>query len=45
MYKQGTEERKKKIRLLTSQYERLTMILASTMTAQEKATECSLRIA
>ena len=45
MYKQGTEERKKKIRLLTSQYEKSTMILANTMTAQEKATECSLRIA
>ena len=45
MYKQGTEERKKKIRLLNSQYEKSTMILANTMTAQEKATECSLRIA
>ena len=45
MYKQGTEERKKKIRLLVSQYEKSTMILANTMTAQEKATECSLRIA
>ena len=27
------------------QYEKSTMILANTMTAQEKATECSLRIA
>ena len=43
-----SKERKrerKQIRLLTSQYEKSTMILANTMTAQEKTTECSLRIA
>ena len=44
-YKQGTEEKKKRISLLTSQYEKSTMVLANIMTAQEKATECSLRIA
>ena len=38
MYKEGTEERKKKKkRLLTSQYEKSTMIFANTMKAQEKS--------
>ncbi|XP_047493495.1 protein FAM200B-like [Penaeus chinensis] len=45
MYQQGTEERKNKINKLKSQYERSTIVLASTMTAQERAVECSLRIA
>ena len=44
-YKQGTEEKKKQINLLKSQYEKSTMVLANTMTAQEKATECSLTMA
>ena len=44
-YKQGTEEKKKRISLLQSQYENSNMVLANTMTAQEKATERSLRIA
>ena len=43
-YEQGTEERKKRISLLKSQNEKSTIVLANTMTAQEKATECSLRI-
>jgi len=42
--KQGTEKRKKNIKLPKSQYNRLTMVLANTMIAQGKATECSLRI-
>lgn len=45
MYQQGTEERKNKINKLKSQYETSTIVLASTMTAQERAVECSLRIA
>ena len=44
-YKQETEEKKKRISLLKSQYEKSTMVLANTMTAQEKATECLLQIA
>ena len=44
-FQQGTEERKKRISILKSQYEKSTMVLANTMNAQEKATECSLRIA
>ena len=44
-YKQGTEDRKKRISILKSQYEKSTMVFANTMTAQEKATECLLRIA
>ena len=44
-YKQGTKKRKKRMSILKSQYEKSTMVLANTMTAQEKATECSLRIA
>ena len=39
-YKQGTEERKKRISILKSKYEKSTMVLANTMTAQEKTTEC-----
>ena len=45
MYQQKTEERKNKIDRLKSQYERSTTILINSMTIQEKATECSLRIA
>ena len=45
IYKQGTKERKQKINQLKSQHEMSTMILANMKTAQEKATECSLRIA
>ena len=45
MYQQKTEERKNKIDRLKSQYERSTTILINSMTVQEKATECSLRIA
>ena len=45
IYKQGTEEQKQKINQLKSQDGMSIMILASMMTAQEKATECSLRIA
>ncbi|XP_068204564.1 protein FAM200A-like [Palaemon carinicauda] len=45
MYQQGTEERKNEINKLKSQYEKSTIVLANTMTAQERATECSLRIA
>ena len=45
IYKQGTEERKQKINQFKSQHKMSTMILANMMTAQEKATECSLRIA
>ena len=41
-YKQGTEERKKRIK---SQCKKSTMVLANTITPQEKATKCSLRIA
>ena len=44
-YKQETEEKKKQINLLKSQYEKSTMVFANTMTAQEKATECSLTMA
>ena len=45
VYKQGTEEQKQKINHLKPQREMSTMILANMTTAQEKATECSLRIA
>ena len=44
-YKQGTEERKKQISILKLQYKKSTMVLANTITPQEKATKCSLRIA
>jgi len=37
-YQQGTEERKYKINQLKSQYERSTIVLANTMTVQERAT-------
>ena len=45
IYKQGTEERKQKMNQLKSQHEMSTLILANMTTAQEKTTECSLRIA
>ena len=45
MYPQKTEERKNKIDRLKLQYERSATILSNSMTVQEKATECSLRIA
>ena len=45
MYQQKTEERKNKIDRLKSQYEKSTTILINSMTIQEKATECFLRIA
>ena len=44
-YKQETEEKKQRISLLKSQYEKSTMVFANTLTAQKKSTECSLRIA
>ena len=45
MYWQKIEERKNKIDRLKSQYDRSTTILINSMTIQEKATECFLRIA
>ena len=45
MYQQKTEERKNKIDQLKLQYERSATILINSMTVQEKAIECSLRIA
>ena len=45
MYQQKTEERENEIDQLKWQYKRLATILVNLMTVQEKATECSLRIA
>ena len=45
MYQQKTDERKNKIDQLKLQFERSATILVNSMTVQEKATECSLRIA
>ena len=45
MYQQKIEERKNKTDQLKLQYERSATILDNSMTAQEKAIQCSLRIA
>ena len=45
MDQQKTEEKKNKIDQLKLQYQRSGTILVNFMTFQEKATECSLRIA
>ena len=45
MYQQKTGERKNKRDELKLQYERSATILVNSMTVQEKATECFLRIA
>ena len=44
MYQQKTEERKNKIDKLKLQYERSATILVNSISVQEKATECFLRI-